>query len=151
MTDDSFPFEPEITSFNNNSKINHKKHLSFKEQWGQVDELCSECGSVKVPAKGITKQNIKKLLSIKGTPEGWVMFFLLCACLLFANLSWDLMTTPVNCSNASIIINEQQSQLDLNSNNQMPIIDFEKINNTDIMPNNTGLGINDSKESNESE
>jgi len=124
-----------------NERSNKKPKLSFKEQWSQVDELCPNCGAVKVPAKGLNKQNLKKLFSIKGTPEGWVMFFLLCACLFFANLSWDLMTTPVNCSNASIIVNDQQSQLNLNSNNQMPIIDFEVLNNSDSMPNNTGLGI----------
>lgn len=107
-----------------------RKHIPFKEQWEQVDEICPTCNKVSKEAKGITRQNIKRLFSFKGDPMSWVMFLLICAMLFFANLSWDLMTTPVNCSNASNIILVDGSNL--NSNNQMPIIGLDDLNLSDI-------------------
>jgi len=35
---------------------------TIKENWLKEDELCPTCGHVTKPAKGITKQNIRKLL-----------------------------------------------------------------------------------------
>ena len=42
-----------------------KKHLSFKEMWESVDEVCPTCGKVSKPAEGLTRQNIKKLVSFQ--------------------------------------------------------------------------------------
>lgn len=125
MADDSFPFEPKVTdSVTNHTK---KKHRSFKETWEDKDILCTECGTVKIPAKGLTRQNISKLLSLKGNPTGWVMFFLMCMALFFAYTSWMFITAPaINCSNYSMLLIDSQGNI--NSNNQMPIIDETNLN-----------------------
>jgi len=107
------------------------KRLSFKEQWEEVDQLCPDCGSIKKPAKGLTKQNIKRLFSFKGTPTGWIIFFLMCAALFFANLSYSLMMAPINCSDVSNIVTD--SRENINGNNQMPIIsEQDYLENTNI-------------------
>ena len=97
---------------------NLSKKKTFKEKWLETDICCEHCGSVTQPAKGFTRQNIDRLLSLKGDPTNWIMFFLLCMCLFFAYTSYSFMTTPINCTNASTLLTQQQNNI--NGNNQMP-------------------------------
>jgi hypothetical protein len=41
-----------------------KKNI-FKENWLKIDKTCSQCGQVTEKQKGLTKQNVKKLFTIK--------------------------------------------------------------------------------------
>jgi hypothetical protein len=38
---------------------------SFKENWEKRDELCSTCGHVVKQAKGINRQNLKRLVELR--------------------------------------------------------------------------------------
>jgi hypothetical protein len=38
---------------------------NFKENWERRDELCPTCGSVVKQAKGINRQNLKRLVSLR--------------------------------------------------------------------------------------
>jgi hypothetical protein len=41
-----------------------KKNI-FKENWLKTDECCEKCGQVTKAQKGLTKQNLKRLFTIK--------------------------------------------------------------------------------------
>lgn len=57
-------------SVNANTRVQIKeKSMKFKEQWQQVDKTCPTCGQVTIPAKGLTKQNIRRLISPKAIFE----------------------------------------------------------------------------------
>jgi hypothetical protein len=112
------------------TKPTKPKHRSFKETWLDVDEMCTECGAVKVPAKGLTRQNVDRLLSFKGNSTGWVMFFLMCMALFFAYTTWSfIVAPPLNCSNASSLLIDQQTNLNLN---QMPALELNDLNVSDL-------------------
>ena len=122
--DNKYSYMP--NNISNTTAAVKSKHLPFKEQWKQVDETCISCGAVTKQAKGITQQNINRLLSFKGNTQGWVMFFLLCVALFFAYTSYSFLTTPINCTNASTLISQQQSP-QINYLNQMPIINISNL------------------------
>lgn len=58
--------------------------MGIKENWEKVDEVCSSCGQVTKQAKGITRQNIKKLFSIKFTYTEFLITFMLIMILVLA-------------------------------------------------------------------
>lgn len=53
----------------------------MKEKWNAVDELCPHCNSVIKQAKGINKQNLKRLCFSKPTMQDIIILIMLIACL----------------------------------------------------------------------
>lgn len=51
--------------------------VSFKEQWELCDEKCSTCQQVVKRQKGITRQNIRRLLTPKMNFTEWLITFIL--------------------------------------------------------------------------
>jgi hypothetical protein len=100
--------------------------MGFKEDWIKEDTLCGECGAVKTPATGLTRQNVKRLFSLKGTYMGWIMFFLMAVALFFAYTTYTVITAPVNCTNVSTLLSQEQQNV-LNLYNQMPLIALENL------------------------
>lgn len=45
--------------------------------WDDVDKRCEKCGQVTEKAKGINKQNIKRLFSFKITLDNFITLFML--------------------------------------------------------------------------
>jgi hypothetical protein len=43
--------------------MEEKKKLSFKEQWLEVDKRCPGCNQITEKSKGISKQNLKRLIT----------------------------------------------------------------------------------------
>ena len=39
--------------------------MGFEENWLKEDKVCEKCGQVTERQKGLTKQNLKRLLSVK--------------------------------------------------------------------------------------
>ena len=44
---------------------NEPKKLTFKERWLQEDKVCDNCGQVTEKVRGITRQNLKRLITPK--------------------------------------------------------------------------------------
>ena len=59
-----------------------KAKISFKEQWEKTDQLCPYCNNVTFKAKGINRQNIKRLFSIKHMTMNDIVIFALTFMLL---------------------------------------------------------------------
>lgn len=59
------------------------KHI-FKENWEKVDEVCPSCGQVTKRQRGITRQNIKRLFSLKVTYTEFLITFMLIMILILA-------------------------------------------------------------------
>ena len=91
-----------VGSSNTTNKKPIKK--SFKERWGETDELCPTCGAVTKEVKGLTRQNIKRLLSFRFDSQSLIIFFLMCMALAFAYTTYIYMTSSINCSNVTNII-----------------------------------------------
>jgi len=70
--------------------------MKFKEQWIQEDIKCECCGQVTKQAKGLTKQNLKRLCFSKPTPQDWVMFVLWVSALIIA---FSYNTEIAECQN----------------------------------------------------
>jgi hypothetical protein len=47
----------------NKTPVKKQKKNNFKENWLKEDILCGECGKVKVKQRGLTKQNLKRLIT----------------------------------------------------------------------------------------
>lgn len=62
--------------------------MGIKENWEKVDECCPQCGQVTKQAKGITRQNIKRLFSIKFNYTEFLITFMLIMILV---LAWAYM------------------------------------------------------------
>jgi len=58
-----------------------EQHKTFKQNWSEVDEVCSACGQVTKVNRGFTKQNIKKLFR-KPSSQDCIIFIVL-ALLIF--------------------------------------------------------------------
>lgn len=58
--------------------------MKFKEQWVQRDETCEHCGAVTKQAKGINKQNLKRLCLTKPTAQDWIMLFIWVSAIIIA-------------------------------------------------------------------
>ena len=58
--------------------------MKFKEQWVQRDELCDHCGAITKPAKGMNKQNMKRLFLSKPSAQDWIMLFIWVSALIIA-------------------------------------------------------------------
>jgi len=59
----------------------------FKENWNRTDKVCSQCGQVTERVKGITRQNIRRLLIPKFTLNE-VIFTLILILIIFAGYSY---------------------------------------------------------------
>jgi len=57
----------------------NKKPISerFRESWNKTDQHCEHCGAVIQPARGINKQNIKRLFSFSTNPSDWIVLFMI--------------------------------------------------------------------------
>ena len=55
----------------------------FLSQWNKEDELCPQCSNILKPAKGLNRQNIKRLFSLKGNPK-MILVYLLMALFIFS-------------------------------------------------------------------
>ena len=56
----------------------------FKEQWLAEDKRCEHCNQVIEVARGLNKQNLKRLIFAKPTIQDWMMFFIIIMVLLMA-------------------------------------------------------------------
>ncbi len=59
----------------------------LKENWNRVDKVCSQCGQVTERVKGITRQNIRRLLIPKFTLNE-IIFTLILVLIIFAGYSY---------------------------------------------------------------
>lgn len=55
---------------------------SKMKDWNTIDERCPYCNSVIEPAKGINKQNLKKLCWSRPTIQDVIIFIMLILCLI---------------------------------------------------------------------
>jgi hypothetical protein len=62
--------------------------MSWKDNWNQIDELCPHCNNVVKPAKGLNKQNFKRLISLKVKFSDFLVLFIL-AMLLFGAWAYN--------------------------------------------------------------
>jgi len=53
----------------------------MNNKWNAVDELCPYCNSIIKPAKGINKQNLKRLCFSKPSIQDILILIMLIACL----------------------------------------------------------------------
>ena len=58
--------------------------MKFKEQWVQEDVVCEHCGAITEPAKGLNKQNLKRLCFSKPTAQDIMMLFIWVSVLIIA-------------------------------------------------------------------
>lgn len=58
--------------------------MGIKENWEKVDEVCPTCNQVTKQAKGITRQNIKRLFSFKMSYTEFLITFMLIMLLVLA-------------------------------------------------------------------
>jgi hypothetical protein len=58
--------------------------MNIKENWEKKDEVCPYCGQITQQAKGITKQNLRKLLVPKWNMNELLITLLLLALILLA-------------------------------------------------------------------
>jgi hypothetical protein len=63
-------------------KIINRK--SFKERWLEEDSKCEHCGNVINYAKGINRQNMKRLFIGKPSVYDWIFLFIIVATLFMA-------------------------------------------------------------------
>jgi len=56
----------------------------WKQNWDKKDVLCSQCGTITLPAKGINKQNMRRLFIGKPSMYDWIFFFIIVATLFMA-------------------------------------------------------------------
>ena len=54
-----------------------KKKISFKENWLKVDEVCVCCNQIIKKQRGITRQNLKRLIRPKFTLDEIIITFML--------------------------------------------------------------------------
>lgn len=57
---------------------------SIKENWNKVDEVCPHCNQVTKRAKGITKQNLKRLVTPKLNMNEFIITFIIILVLILA-------------------------------------------------------------------
>ena len=55
----------------------HPQPMSFKDNWLKTDELCPHCGQVTKRVRGITKQNIKRLFTMRFTLDEAIYSFVI--------------------------------------------------------------------------
>lgn len=79
-----------ITNTTNNVKTNETKkpRASFKERWLETDKLCPHCGQVTERVRGLNKQNLKRLFSLKMSMNDYITFFIIIM-ILFAAWSYN--------------------------------------------------------------
>lgn len=66
----------------------------IKENWNKKDELCSHCNNVVKPAKGLNKQNMKKLFSLKVKLSDFIVLIMM-ALILYG--AWAYHNDTVQC------------------------------------------------------
>ena len=58
--------------------------MGFEENWLKEDKVCEKCGQVTERQKGLTKQNLKRLLSVKFDINELIITFIIIMVLLSA-------------------------------------------------------------------
>jgi len=53
-----------------------KQEKTFRSNWNKKDEVCPTCSSVTKEAKGLTKQNLKKMFR-KPTPQDYIILIII--------------------------------------------------------------------------
>ena len=56
----------------------------FKEEWNRVDEVCPHCRQVTKINRGLSKQNLKRLVFSKPTIQDWMMLAIILLVLMMA-------------------------------------------------------------------
>lgn len=67
---------------NSNNKVSFKE--KFRTNWIKTDELCPACGHVVKEVKGLTRQNIRRLFSFKGSMMEFILFIVVIFALISA-------------------------------------------------------------------
>ena len=75
----------------------------FKENWLKEDIKCEKCGAVTTPAKGINRQNMRRLVSLSTSASDWMVLFMIIMVLVGA---WAYNHDMAECK----ILKEQQQQ-----------------------------------------
>jgi len=76
-----------------------KVRKTFKEKWNEVDETCPHCKSITKINRGLTKQNLNKLVFGKPTVEDWMLSAII-ALILFS--AWAYYDDTKLCKDAAI-------------------------------------------------
>jgi len=61
-----------------------EEQKNFKERWNSVDETCPQCGKVTKRARGLTKQNLKRLITPQWNMQEVIITFMLIMVLVLA-------------------------------------------------------------------
>jgi hypothetical protein len=64
--------------------IEENKEKTLKEKWLMTDKTCPSCGQVTERVKGITKQNVKRLFTIKFTLNEIIITFMIIMIIIVA-------------------------------------------------------------------
>lgn len=56
----------------------------FKDKWNSEDETCKRCGQVTKISRGLTKQNVKRLIGLKIKMSDFLVLVMLCLVLFLA-------------------------------------------------------------------
>ena len=103
--------------------------MSFKEKWLEEDIRCPHCNNVTKQAKGLNKQNIKRLFRMPSFNDFLMLFIII----MLLVMSWAYNRDISLCR--SYIKKQQQGQIDLN------IFDSQNASNI-----NTTIKYEDSKD-----
>jgi len=118
---------------------------TIKENWEKVDEVCPHCNQVTKQAKGITRQNMKRLVSFKGSKSSdWILTLIIILVLLMA---WSYRNETAQCrewinpmfSSDCYSVCEQRCDLIKGTNSQTGGFDFININFTNTNLTNMNI------------
>jgi len=123
-----------------------KSKLTFKERWLLKDKTCEKCGQVTETIKGITKQNLKRLITPKFTMNEMILSFILLMVILLGlayqnetktSRDWiESMTTgglaacQFNCNN------QCNAFAGINTNQSLPNINISLFRNNELNESN---------------
>jgi len=111
---------------------------NFKETWEKTDEVCSNCNQVTKRVRGITRQNIKRLFSIKFELTEMLITLMLIMLLLLAfaymnetktSRDWIESMTSGGINQCLMVCNNQCYALTGNITNNL-----ENVNQTITIP-----------------
>ncbi|MCK9370031.1 hypothetical protein M0R04_09020 [Candidatus Dojkabacteria bacterium] len=70
------------------------KKSKFKDKWNTEDETCPHCGQVTKISKGLTRQNVKRLIGLKLRMSDFIVLFML---ILILFITWAYYHDTKSC------------------------------------------------------
>jgi hypothetical protein len=116
-----------------NSKAKVKKPFKerFLDSWNRVDKKCDHCGAVSVPAVGLNRQNMKRLISFSTNPTDWIVLFMIIMVLVGV---WSYNHDLAECKELkqqieSSSLNVHASGVGSESDNLRFLLNYSSLNN----------------------